>query len=155
MAIAVVRLRGHMRLRTTIEDTMEHLQLTRVNHCVVLPETPDVLGMVQRAKDYITWGPIQAKDVEDLIRNRGRFMGDKPMTDETVKSMTKFASIAELAKAIHEGKVRYSKIEGVKPIFRLNPPKKGLKGGTKRSVNARGNLGNRGQEMSKLIQRMM
>jgi large subunit ribosomal protein L30 len=154
-AIAVVRIRGHMRLMKTIEETMsKHLSLTRANHCVVLPKTDEVLGMVQKCKDYVTFGDISAKEIEDLIRGRGRLVGDKPVTEEFLKGATKMG-IKELAAAIADGKVRWSSVEGVKPMFRLNPPKKGFKGGTKRSVGAGGNLGNRGKAMPELIARMI
>lgn len=154
-AIAVVRIRGHMRIRRTIEDSMKRLQLTRANHCVVVPATPEVLGMVQKAKDYVTWGSLGAADIEALIRTRGRLEGDAPMTDTAVKERTPYATIAELAAAVHAGKVRYGQIKGVTPIFRLQPPKQGFKGGNKRSVPAHGNLGFRGEAMSALLKRMM
>lgn len=155
MAIAVVRLRGHMRIRETIEDSMQLLRLTRANHCVVLPETAEVLGMVQKTKDYVTWGEVTAADIEALIRSRGRLVGDQPITDEWVQKATKLKGIGELASAIHAGKVKWAKIEGVKPIFRLNPPRKGLKGGIKRSYAAHGSLGYRGKAMPELLKRMM
>ncbi|MBI2078737.1 MAG: 50S ribosomal protein L30 [Euryarchaeota archaeon] len=154
-AIAVVRIRGHMRLRGTIEDSMRHMSLTRANHCVVLPDSPEVLGMVQHAKDYITWGRVSAADIENLIKTRGRLVGDKPITDEGVAKHTTYKTIQELAVALHDGKARWSRIEGFKPIFRLSPPKKGFKGGTKRSFAAHGNLGNRGKAMPELLARMI
>jgi len=42
----------------------------------------------------------------------------------------------------------------VKPIFRLNPPKKGYEG-IKRSFVNKGALGYRGKEINKLIERMI
>lgn len=155
MTIAVVRLRGHMRIRETIEDSMQLLKLTRANHCVVLPESPDILGMVQKTKDYVTWGEVGVADVESLIRSRGRLVGDKPITDEWVQKATKLKGISELAAAVHAGKVKWSQLEGVKPIFRLSPPRKGLKGGIKRSYQAHGSLGYRGKAMPELLKRMM
>ena len=154
-AIAVVRIRGHMRIRTTIEDTMKHLSLTKANHCVVVPNTDEVVGMVQKSKDYVTWGEVTPADIETLIKARGRLVGDKPITDAFLKEKTKLAGIREVAAAIHAGKLKWSSIEGVKPIFRLNPPKKGFKGGTKRSVGAHGNLGYRGAKMPELLARMI
>lgn len=154
-AIAVVRIRGHMRIRETIEKSMRHLSLTRANHCVVLPDTAEVLGMVHSAKDYVTWGHVTVDDIEHLIRTRGRLEGNKPITDEDVAKATVHKTIKDLAAAVHEGKLRWSSIEGFKPIFRLSPPKKGFKGGTKRSFNAHGSLGNRGKAMPELLARMI
>lgn len=154
-AIAVVRVRGHMRLRQTIEDAMRGLRLTRVNHCVVVPDTPEVLGMVRKAKDYLTWGPVSASEIEELVRTRGRLLGDRPITDEYVREKTKLDGIQGLAAAMADGQYAYSDLEGVKPLFRLAPPRKGFKGGIKRSVQAHGSLGHRGRTMPELLKRMI
>jgi large subunit ribosomal protein L30 len=154
-AVAVVRIRGHMRINHEIAETMERLNLTRANHCVVLPQNPEVQGMLQKVKDYCTFGPITAGEIETLIRTRGRLVGDKPVTDEFLRQATKLGGITEVAQAVEAGKIRWSRIEGVKPMFRLNPPKKGYKGGTKRSYAAHGSLGDRGKTMPELIARMI
>lgn len=154
-AVAVVRIRGHMRLNHEIAETMERLNLTRANHCVVLPQTDEVQGMLQKVKDYCTFGPVSAAEIENLIRTRGRLVGDKPVTDEFLRSATKVGGIKEVAAAMAAGKLKWSQVEGVKPLFRLNPPKKGFKGGTKRSYAAHGSLGDRGKAMPELIARMI
>jgi large subunit ribosomal protein L30 len=154
-AIAIVRIRGQMRLMQTIADTMQNLRLTRANHCVVLQDTPEVMGMIRKAKDYITWGEVSVADVENLIRTRGRLVGDKPITDADVAKTTEYKTIKDLAAAVHGGKIKFAQIEGFKPLFRLSPPKKGFKGGIKRSIQAQGSLGNRGKKMPELLTRMM
>lgn len=154
-AVAVVRIRGHVQVRQTIEDTMRSLNLTRANHCVVVPAKDDVLGMVRKIKDYVTYGPIDAAGVEKLIKERGRLVGDKPVTDAHVKEKTDFASVKELAAAVADGSFRYKDVPDVKPLFRLNPPRKGYKGGVKRSFQAHGSLGDRGDAIGELITRMV
>lgn len=153
--VAVIRIKGHRRVRSTTEDAMKSLRLTRPNHCVVVPATPEYLGQLQQAKDYLTWGTIGAKDLADLIRARGRLEGDKPVTDEVVRGATPYPTIDEFAAAIAAGQARYQDLKGAKPIFRLNPPKKGFKGGIKRGVGAHGNLGYRGDDLPKLLARMI
>ena len=56
--------------------------------------------MLQKAKDYITWGEADKELVETMLRERGRLVGDKPLTDDVVKEGSEFASISELADAI-------------------------------------------------------
>lgn len=154
-AIAIVRIRGHINTLHTIKKTLDSLNLTRANHCVIVPETPEFRGMIRMVKDYVTYGPIEAGEVETLIRDRGRLVGDKPLTDAYVKENTSFASIKELAAAVADGAVLYKTVPGVKPLFRLNPPRKGFKGGTKRSYQAHGALGDRGAEIGELLTRMI
>ena len=46
MAFAVIRVRGHKNINKDIEDTMNMLRLTRVNHCVIIPENAVMKGML-------------------------------------------------------------------------------------------------------------
>ena len=82
MAYAAIRVRGHSGVRHDVEDTMRMLRLTRANHCVILPETEEIKGMLMKAKDYITWGEVSEETLARMIKFRGRLMGDKPIDDD-------------------------------------------------------------------------
>ena len=71
-----------------------------------------------------------------------------------IKKNTDFKDLKELAKAIYKGNVKYKDLPEVKPIFRLSPPVKGYEG-IKRSFVEGGALGYRGNEINKLIGRMI
>jgi large subunit ribosomal protein L30 len=154
MTYAAIRIRGTVNIKHDIKKTMQLLNLTRGNHCVILEENPSITGMLQISKDYITWGEIDKNILSKLISERGRLSGDKKITDEYVKSSTSFSNIEKLAQAIVDNKFNYKQIPNVKPIFRLNPPKKGYEG-IKRSYINKGALGYRGKEINKLIERMI
>jgi len=153
MAHAIIRLRGTQNINPKTKDTLKYLRLNRINHCVVLPDNETTKGMLQTAKDYVTWGEISAETLAELIRTRGRLVGDKPVTDEHVKANTKFATIEELAKAIASGSFNYKQVDGIKPLFRLHPAKNGIEG-IKRSFPNGGSLGYRGENINKLLTRM-
>jgi large subunit ribosomal protein L30 len=155
MTLAVIRIRGRINVNYNIEYTMKLLRLNRVNHCVVIPNTSYYRGMLQKAKDYITWGEVSEDVIGDLIAKHGKLKGEKPLTNDYVKKNTKFKSIKELAKGIHEEKVDYKDVPDVKPLFRLPPPKKGGYEGIKRSFKAGGALGNREDEIDSLQTRMI
>lgn len=70
--IAVVRVRGKVGVRRSISDTLKLLNLTRVNHCVVISNTPQFMGMINKAKDYVTWGEISPGVMKKLLEKRGR-----------------------------------------------------------------------------------
>ncbi|EDY36535.1 ribosomal protein L30P [Aciduliprofundum boonei T469] len=152
--LAVIRVRGRTGVRREISDTLKMLNLTRINHCVLIPETPSYKGMLQKVKDYVTWGEINKDTLERLIRTRGRLYGDEPITDKYVKEKMGFENISALADAIVEGKVLYKDIPNVKPIFRLHPPLKGWEK-TKRHFTEGGALGYRGEKINELILRML
>jgi large subunit ribosomal protein L30 len=112
--------------------------------------------MLHKAKDYVTWGEVDADTVSSLISERGRMIGDKPVTNAVIKSGSKFSTIGALSKAIASGDARTSDVEGMKPVFRLHPPR-GTKGwgGIKRSYVAGGALGFRGEAITDLVGRMI
>ena len=135
--LAVVRVRGINSVRGDINDTLKLLRLYRKNYCVVLPDTPSVRGMLQKAKDYITWGETDDTTVALLVEKRG----------EAYKGRTE---------GYHERK--YVEVSGkkIKPYFRLNPPRGGFeRKGVKVATSIGGAIGYRGEKINKLIQRMV
>ncbi len=154
MTIAVVRVRGSVNVKSDILDTMKMLRLTRVNHCVILPETKEYMGMVKKVKDYVTWGEIKPEVLAKMIIHRGKLVGDKKITDKYLQTQSDFKSIMSFAKAVTAGEAQYRDIKDIKPVIRLHPPKKGYEG-VKRSYTTGGALGYRGDAINALIDRMI
>ncbi len=154
MTYAAIRVRGTVNINPNAKKTLELLNLTKTNHCVIIDENPITKGMLNVAKDYITWGEVEKDVLSKLIMSRGRLEGNKQLTDEYIKTATSYTSIPKLSEAIVDNKFKYKEIPNVKPIFRLNPPKKGYEG-IKRSFKNKGALGYRGKEINKLIERMI
>ena len=156
MTFLVIRVRSDRGVKPKIRHTMSMLNLTKVNHAVLVPDTPAYAGMLQKAKDYVTWGEVDADTISELISQRGRMIGDKPITNAVIKSGSEFSTITALSKAIASGDARTNAVEGMKPVFRLHPPR-GAKGwgGIKRSFSTGGALGFRGEAISDLVGRMI
>lgn len=154
MVYAVIRVRGTVNVRHDIKKTLQMLRLHRVNHCVIVEENESFKGMLQKAKDYITWGELDKDTLVELIKRRGRLIGDKPVDDEYIKNSTPYKSVEEFAEAILDGKIRYRDLPDIKPVFRLSPPRKGYEG-IKRAYSVGGALGYRGKDINDLIKRMM
>ena len=156
MTFLVIRVRSDRGVKPKIRHTMSMLNLTKVNHAVLVPDTPAYAGMLQKAKDYVTWGEVDADTISALISQRGRMIGDKPITNAVIKSGSEFSTINALSKAIASGDARTNAVEGMKPVFRLHPPR-GAKGwgGIKRSFSTGGALGFRGEAISDLVGRMI
>jgi large subunit ribosomal protein L30 len=155
VTFAVVRVRGTLRVKPDIKETLRLLRLNKVNHCVVIPESPEYRGMLLKAKDYITWGEVDAETLTSLLKDRSEMTGAGGLTDKTVKKNTDYKDLGELSTAVSEGMFDHRKIEGLNPVFRLNPPRKGGYEGIKRAYNVGGALGYRGKDINKLLQRMI
>ena len=152
--LAVVRIRGSMETHQTVEDTLKQMHLTRKNHCILMQESDSTKGKLIHGKDFITWGPIEEKVVEELLKKHGRITGDNPLTDDYLASNSPYKKISEFAKALMEGRAKLNDVDGLKPLFRLKPPLKGFKGSIKRPF-PKGALGNRKEKVNELIARMM
>ena len=154
MVYAVVRVRGIVNVKPDIKKTLQYLNLTRVNHCVLIEETPSAKGMLQIAKDYITWGEVSKESITGLLTKRGKITGDKPLTEDHIKSATSFKDLKSLATALADNKLKIKEIPDMKPVFRLHPPLKGLEG-IKRSYVNKGALGYRGENINQLLEKML
>lgn len=152
--IAVIRLRSAIGLREEAKDTLKLLNLTRVNHAVIVDTRSSYRGMLQKAKDAITWGEINAPTLARLLRKRGRLEGERRLTDAHVIRHTQFKTIDEFAKAIIDLKADLTAIPKLKKVFRLHPPSKGFRGSVKRTIQQKGELGYRGAAVNELLKRM-
>ena len=153
--ILAIRIRGKVRVRPQIEDTLGKLRLGRLHQARIVIATPSVAGMIEKVKDYITWGEPSEETVEKLLTKRGRLPGNARLSDGYVKKNSSYSSIKALAKAIASGKGTVSDVEGLKPVFRLTPPTKGYDGKKKIQVGMGGVSGYRGESINELAGRMM
>lgn len=152
--LALIRLRSGIRAKGEVRDTLAMLRLHRINHLVLVDDNPSYRGMVQKVKDYITWGEIDAETLAALLRKRGRLIGNRPITDEYVQEKLGM-TIEEFAKKVVDGEMKLTDLPNIKPVFRLHPPRGGLKGSKKRSFKEGGALGYRGEKINDLIERML
>jgi len=143
MKIAVLRVRGIRKVKPNIKKTFELLKLEKPNHCVLMDDTPQNLGMVSLVKDYVTFGPVAEQTIFSLLYKRGR------KSQVLIRTSMKEDEIKKVAKEIFSGK---KTADYVHPVFRLNPPSKGF--GDKKSAYPNGELGRR-EEMDTLLRRMI
>lgn len=142
MKIAIVRVRGRRNISPKIKKTLEMLNLHRVNHCVLVEDSPYAKGMLNIVKDYVAFGPISEPALLRLIFKRGK-KGAKRLSEAA-----KPAEIQEIARKLMSGaKVK----EFMDPVFALKPPNSGYK--DIKQPYPRGDLGAR-PDMSGLIMRM-
>ena len=149
----VIRIRGTTGVKQPIASTLEMLRLNRISHAVLVEENPSYKGMLQKAKDYITWGEIDAETLAAIIAKRGRLPGNVKVTDEYVAENSDYSNIQELAEALIKSDVKLADV-GIKPVFRLHPPRKGYED-IRLSVKEGGSLGYRGEEIKDLAKRML
>jgi len=149
--IGIVRLRGRVKVKKTINNTMEMLKLKSVNNCVVIPETETYLGMINKIKDYVTYGTISKEIFEKMLLKWGRIEGNKRITKDYLKE--KKYTVDKLFQDLEKSKTKLKDI-GIKVPFRLHPPRKGYKS-IKKPFSLGGDLGNRKEKINDLLERMI
>jgi large subunit ribosomal protein L30 len=148
----VIRIRGTTGVKQGIASTLEMLRLNRISHAVLVAENPSYEGMLQKAKDYITWGEADLETVTELVEKRGRLVGGARITEEYLAENTDYSTFEELANALLNSEIKAQDIN-MKPVFRLHPPRKGYKG-IRNSIKEGGSLGYRGEDINNLAKRM-
>ena len=142
--IAVIRIRGTANVNYNVKKTLQLLMLTKPNHCVIVSPTDHYKGMLKKAKDYLTWGEISDSTLKKLVEERGKISKTRKIDKKNVD---------KISKMILEGKIRET---DVKPVFMLNPPRKGYgTKGVKKGFNLGGALGDRKEKINDLIEKMI
>lgn len=155
ITLCVLRVRGAHGMRRTIQRTLHLMNLYSVNSATILKSTPIIRGMLQKSKDYISFGPISEDILKNILKKRARLTGNKMLTDAHVRRTTVYKSIDALAKAIYQGKIQLKEVKDLKPVFRLHPPIGGYPGSIKKPVGAGGTLGNVGSKINIYLKKMI
>lgn len=129
--LAVVLVRGMVKVVRPVKETLAMLNLHRKNHGVVVDNTPAYKGMLLRVKDYVTWGEIDDATFAELVQKRGQLSDAR-------------------SKALEINGKKY------KRYFALAPPRNGFgRKGIKTSFKVGGGLGYRGEKINDLVKRML
>ncbi len=142
--VAAVLIKSPIGSKPDARRTLVILNLHRINTCMLLPDTPTSRAMLQIAKDYVAWGPVDQETVAKVVARRGRLPGDARVDEAKAK---------DASAGLFSGK----KLQdyGIKRHMRLHPPAGGFKKSLKRQVSSKGEAGYRKAGMGALLERMI
>ncbi|MEK6940339.1 MAG: uL30 family ribosomal protein, partial [Nanoarchaeota archaeon] len=112
--LVIVRVRGVCKLKKKTEATMRMLRLFKKNHCSIVKNSKQVIGMIQKIKDYVTWGELDEGTMRLLLEKRGRIIGNKPLQESWFKTKAKM-DYDSFIKDYFELKTELKNIAGIKP----------------------------------------
>ncbi|MFH1174691.1 MAG: uL30 family ribosomal protein [archaeon] len=72
MKLAAIRIRGITGVKTTTATALDTIHLGRKFHCIVLEDNPCNRGQLEKCKDFITYGAIDAETETLLVQKRGK-----------------------------------------------------------------------------------
>jgi len=134
MIYAVVRLRSTIHAKREVKDTLNMLNLHRVNSCTLIPDNPSYRGMLQKVKDYVTWGEVNDETVKRLLER-----AKVPDVEEAMQQLSSGLPLKEIV---------------APPCIGLHPPRKGYRS-VKKPYTMGGSAGYRGEHINELIGRML
>ena len=125
---AVVQIRGEVDMTGSTQDTLEMLNLHRVNHCTLVPDTDAYRGMITKVNDYTAYGEPSQDVLETVLRKRAEpEEGDAQIDDEWVADETDYDDVGDLAAALLDEETTLRE-QGLSPVLRLHPPRGGHDG---------------------------
>ncbi|MDE1874304.1 MAG: uL30 family ribosomal protein [Candidatus Micrarchaeota archaeon] len=134
--LAVIRVRGRVKVRQSIAETLDRLNLRRVNNLVLVNSgNASYMGMLKKCKDFVTFGEIDKETLGKLLSAKG------------VKAEDSAAS------SLLSGSTSAKELKIEMPI-RMHPPRSGYEGVKKPYQNG-GSLGYRSEGINKLIAKML
>lgn len=140
---AVIRVRGTVNLNPKIKKGLEMMNLRRTNNLSLWKEDAQSLGMIAKVKDYVAYGKISDEMLKELIAKKSRQAKEGEKIDA-----------AKVFEEIKKGKT-LSKA-GIRNLFTMSPPRGGFeRKGIKVSFKLGGALGNRGEKINELIEKMI
>ncbi|MBS3072712.1 uL30 family ribosomal protein [Candidatus Pacearchaeota archaeon] len=136
--IAVIRISGMVNINQNIEETLYRLRLRRKYSCVIVNESKEIMGMLKKVRNFVSYEKINENTLKELIKKRGNQENKKEKID-----------VEKIIKYFQDNKTLEG--SGIKPFFRLHPPRGGIN--TKNHF-PKGVLGEN-KEIDKLILRML
>lgn len=134
---AIIRIKGQVNVPERADEALKRIRLLKKFACVILKESPNVAGMLNKLTNFTAYGDINEETFKKLVEKRG-------------KKIDKKKSIGNVTDFWH-GKKNLEDLN-LKPFFRLHPPRGGID--TKQNY-PKGVLGNHKENINKLIERML
>lgn len=137
--IIAIRISGMVDVPENVNYLLDNINLRRKYAAILIQETPENLKMLNKIRSFVAFGPISSPNLLKLIQLRGERSDSKKIDAESVvKNLDK--------KGLRE--------QGMKPFFRLHPPRKGIES-KKHFGIGKGVLGDNKEHINKLLERML
>lgn len=151
--ILVVNIHGMINARHDIRRALSELKVEKKFTASIVKDEPSTIGMLKLCKDYVAWSNIDIELLSLLLKERGKVSERKRLDEQYLKRLG-FNSYDELAEKIVRENMKLSSIDGIRPFFKLSPPKGGFKRSTRRQFNQGGVLGEN-PKLGELVRRMI
>lgn len=137
--IIAIRISGLVEMPMEAQATLDRMRLRRKYSAILLQPTPANIKLLQHVRNFIAYGDIDAETLSLLIEKRGMSLDKKKIDAKKV--------LEQLDKKGLEG-------AGLKPFFRLHPPRGGIDSKIHYPIRG-GVLGDNKKDINTLVRRML
>lgn len=137
--IIVIRISGLVEIPDNIQEALFRMRLRRKYSAILLRPTPENLALLKKTRNFVAYGDINRETLIELIKKRAFSLDKKKIDAEKVVEQLEKKDLESI---------------GIKPFFRLHPPRGGIN--TKLHFPIRdGVLGDNKDKINDLIRRML
>ncbi|MEK6792802.1 MAG: uL30 family ribosomal protein [Nanoarchaeota archaeon] len=137
--IVVIRISGMVDVPEKVAHTLDHIRLRRKFSAILMPETIETTKILFRVRSFVAFGKISDEMLSKLISLRGESLKKIKIDSNVIVRGLEKKSLREL---------------GLKPFFRLHPPRKGIESKKHFGVG-KGVLGDNKEHINLLLERML
>mgnify|MGYP006275399823 FL=1 len=125
---AVIQLRGEVDMTSGQRDTLDMLNIGRVNHAALVPEEDTYIGMVSKVNDFVAHGEPSVETLTLVLEKRANALeSSEDVDEEFLAENTDYDSFEALAEALLAEETTLRE-QGLSPTIRLHPPRGGHDG---------------------------
>jgi large subunit ribosomal protein L30 len=137
--ILIIRISGDVEIREDVKETMFRMRLRRKYSAVLMQDNEVTQNLLAKTKNFVAYGTISKEMLSELLSKRSQKIAGKK---------------ADVAGAIANIEKKSLEEFGIKPFFRLHPPRGGIDSkihfGTKKGV-----LGDNKEKINDLLRKML
>ncbi len=137
--ILAIRIAGDVEITDQVREALVRMRLRRKYSAVLLKDSKDLHGLLMKVRNHVAYGEVDSKTLAELIAKRGQPIAGKKVDLSTVAQQLDKKDLEDL---------------GLKPFFRLHPPRGGIDTkihfGRKKGV-----LGDNGKKINDLVRKML
>lgn len=137
--ILVIRISGMVEIPQSVQETLYRMRLRQKYAAILMHDGPETRKLLEKVRNFVAYGEISEKTLEQLLTVRGERIDGKKVDAPKI--------VAELPKKGLEEL-------GMKPFFRLHPPRRGIDS-KKHFGLGKGVLGDHKEHIAKLVERML
>lgn len=137
--IIVIRISGMVDVPEVINATLDNINLRRKYAAILMQETPENIKLLNQVRSFVAFGKISNDNLLKLISLRGESTKKGKIDAESIVKTLDKKSLKE---------------QGMKPFFRLHPPRGGIES-KKHFGIGKGVLGDNKENINKLLERML